>query len=213
MADIIPTVVPKSLDDVARIIGIFPEAPIHIDIADGRFAPNTTWTLKPGEKLPDATRIAYEVHLMVENPLQQGMMFARAGTRRIIAHVESFDHAEQAREAFKMWQAAGASEIGIGVLFSTPIEALAPYVALCDFVHLMTIATVGKQGIPFESRSPERVAAFHTRYPSIPISVDGGGNKETIVKLKEAGATRFCIGSALAKAKNPHKTFEEFAGL
>jgi len=207
-ADIIPTVVPKSLDDVARARKRYPfAASLHVDIADGVFAPNTTWTVGPVEKLPDAGAANYEVHLMVQNPLQAGLSFARAGARRIIGHVEAFDHAERAQEAFDMWQKAGAKEVGIAILLETPLEELTFYVGLCDFVHMMTIASIGKQGIPFDQRSVERVTTLHKRYPHVTISVDGGENARTIEKLTEAGATRFCVGSVLAKARNPEKEF------
>lgn len=208
MADIIPTVVPKTLDDVVKARKRYPfAASLHVDIADGIFAPNTTWAISPTEKLPEAAAANYEVHLMVQNPLQAGLSFARAGASRIIGHVEAFDHAERAQEAFDMWQKAGAKEVGIAILMETSLEELTFYVGLCDFVHMMTIATIGKQGIPFDPRSIERVATLHKRYPHITISVDGGESKDTIGQLLDAGATRFCVGSALSKAKDAEKEF------
>lgn len=215
MIEIIPTVVPKSLDDVAlarKRYGAFAPA-LHIDIADGIFAHNTTWSVSPVEKLPDAATVRYEVHLMVQNPLQAGLSFARAGAQRIIGHVEAFDHAERAQEAFDMWQKAGAKEVGIAILMETPLEELTFYASLCDFVHMMTIASIGKQGIPFDPRSIDRVATLHKRYPHVTISVDGGGSKDTIDGLLHAGATRFCVGSVLAKAKNPAKEYARLAAV
>lgn len=208
MLEIVPTVVPKSLTDVVDARARYSFAPsLHIDIADGIFAPNTTWSLGPTEKLPDATAAEYEVHLMVHNPLQTGLSFARAGAKRIIGHIESFDHAERAREAFDMWQHGGAKETGVAILLDTPLEELTFYVELCDFVHMMTIAKIGKQGAAFDERSIERVAAVRKRYPHVTISVDGGGSKDTISDLVRAGASRLCVGSALAKAKDPEKEF------
>jgi ribulose-phosphate 3-epimerase len=210
MIEIIPTVVPQSLGDVVaarKRYGAF--APLlHVDIADGVFAPNTTWTVGLSEKLPDVGDARYEVHLMVQNPLQAGLSFARAGAHRIIGHVEAFAHAERAQEAFDMWHKAGAAEIGIAILIETPLEELAYYLALCDFVHVMTIANIGSQGSTFDDRGLERVAQIRRRYPRVTISVDGGATEASIAVLAEAGATRFCVGSTLAKAKNPEKTYE-----
>lgn len=209
MAEIIPTVVPSSLDDIAaaraRYGSLTPA--LHIDVTDGVFAPKKTWSIRPGEKLPDATVARYEVHLMVENPLQMGMMFAHAGARSIIGHVESFSNAECAREAIDMWQKAGARETGIAVLLSTPLQELIMYSRICDFVHVMTVETIGAQGAPFDERSLDRIVQLHERFPSLTISVDGGGNASTISQLAAKGATRFCVGSALSKAKDPAKEF------
>ena len=43
-----------------------------------------------------------------EKPLGIGVAFARAGAARIIAHIEAFEHAEQAREVFSMWKQAAS---------------------------------------------------------------------------------------------------------
>ena len=209
MPEIIPTVVPAALADVAaareRYGLITPN--IHIDIADGVFAPNSTWTIDPAERLPEAGSAVYEVHLMVAHPLQSGLSFVRAGAKRVMAHVETFDHAEQASEVFDMWQRAGVQEVGIAILLTTPLEELSFYLQLADFVHVMTIEKIGKQGIPFDPRGVDRVAQLRAKYPDLTISTDGGGNADTIEALARAGATRFCVGSALAKAKSPEKEF------
>lgn len=209
MPEIIPTVVPESLADVGsareRYGLITPN--LHIDIADGVFAPNKTWSLGPVERLPESGSAVYEVHLMVTHPLQTGISFIRAGAKRVIAHIESFDHAEQASEIFDMWQCAGVQEIGIAILLSTPLEELPFYIQLADFVHVMTIEKIGKQGMPFDQRGIDRVAQLHAKYPALVISTDGGETSETVDDLARAGARRFCIGSALAKAKNLDKEY------
>ncbi len=209
MIEIIPTVVPQSFDDIiaakARYFAFSKN--MHIDAVDGIFAPNRTWMPLSGEKLPEAASILYEAHLMIDNPLSYGVSFARAGAKRIIAHVESFNNAECAQEAFDMWQKAGAKEVGVAINFDTRLEELAPYAVLCDFVHVMTIRTIGKQGAPFEEDSIARVADLHLRYPGMTISVDGGAGADSIPRLEEAGATRFCVGTALAKAKDPAKEY------
>lgn len=209
MPEIIPTVVPQSLADVtaARERYGLTTPNLHIDIADGVFAPNKTWTIGPIERLPESGPAVYEVHLMVTHPLQMGIAFIRAGAKRVIAHVESFDHAEQASEVFDMWQRAGVQEIGIAILLSTRLEELPFYVQLADFVHVMTIETIGKQGIPFDPRGIDRVAQLRAKYRDLVISTDGGGTQETVQSLAKAGATRFCVGSTLAKTKNLDKEY------
>jgi len=210
MREIIPTVVPDGFDDVVaaknRYGGFSPR--LHVDCSDGRFAPKKTWLPLSGEKLPDASSLLYEAHLMVENPFSLGVAFARGGAKRIIGHVEAFHNAESAREAFEMWRRAGAEEVGVAVLFDTSLAEFAPYVRLADFVHLMTIAKIGEQGQPFEPTSLTRILGFHARFPDTIISVDGGEPVATVGDLARAGAERFCIGAALAKAKDPAKEYE-----
>lgn len=211
MIEIVPTVVPQSLEDVVaakKRYGAFSSA-LHIDAADGTLALNRTWLPLSGEKLPDAATSRYEAHLMIDNPLSIGVAFARAGAIRIIGHIEAFSNAENAQEAFDMWTKAGAREVGVAILLDTPLEDLMPYMQLCDFVHMMTIAKIGKQGYKFDDRSIARVQEVHGRYPQTTISVDGGETKDIVDDLARAGASRFCIGSALVKAKDPQKAYTQ----
>lgn len=208
--EIIPTVVPDSLDAVVQARDQY--APyvqaLHIDTADGRFAPNETWAPHSGETLPDPKETYYEAHMMVKNPLAAGSAFAHAGARRIVGHVETFANAESAREAFKMWRGAGAKEVGLGILFGTPLEVLEPYLPLCDCIIMMTIARIGTQGIPFEEGAVARVEALHARHPKLLISVDGGVSAKNISALARAGARRFSVGSAIAKSPDPAAAYE-----
>lgn len=205
--EIIPTVVPQAFDDILAARKRYAFAPsLHIDVCDGVFAQGKTW-IPAGEKLLDTATVTYEAHLMLEQPLSVGVSFARAGVRRVIAHVESFENADSARDAFALWRSAGVSEIGLAALMTTPLSELVPYLRLCDFVHLMTIANIGKQGFPFDPASIPRVRDFHTRNAQMRISVDGGETEENVDDLAEAGASRFCIGSVLAKAKDPEKEY------
>ncbi len=213
--EIIPTVVPGAFEDIVKShtqMSVFAPA-LHVDIADGAFAPNTTWLPQPGDLFPEIKTTAYEVHMMVENPLSYGVLCAKAGAYRIVAHVEAFDNAEKARDTFNMWRVSGVKEIGIAALIETSLETLAPYIALCDEILLMTIARVGTQGIPFEERSSERVAEAYAMFPETRIAVDGGVSEKNIKELRKAGASRFSIGSAIARAANPEAMYNTLFSL
>jgi len=213
MREIIPTVVPGEFQDVldARKRYAFAKS-IHIDAVDGTFAPGKTWLPLSGERLLDAKTTCYEAHLMIENPLSMGLAFVRAGVRRIIGHVEAFNHSEHAQETMGMWQKAGADDVGVAILMDTPLSELSPYAALIDTVLVMTIASVGKQGAPFDERAIARIVEIHERFPELTIAVDGGVSKANIEKLADAGASRFCVGSAFSRAKEPEQLFTLLQG-
>jgi ribulose-phosphate 3-epimerase len=202
MADvtIIPTVVPSTLKDIETAQVHYGEfAPsIHIDCADGIFAPNLTWMPHRGEMLPAHETVFYEAHLMAHDPREVGTTFAHAGGKRIFGHVEAFSNPSEARHAFEEWKAAGAQETGIAVLIETPIADLDPYIDICDEILLMTIATIGQQGGPFDERGVGRVSELHAQHPFVTIGVDGGVSEINIKQLAHAGASRFCVGTALA---------------
>lgn len=213
--EIIPTVVPASFDDIAALaarVGAYAPA-IHVDIADGIFAPNTTWPYaKAGEYdasalMPFGIDMQLEVHLMVADPAGVGAACVRAGASRVIGHVEAMNH--NAGDILEGWKSAGARQVGLGILFATPLETLDPYIPLVDVVQMMTIGSIGVQGLPFDERAPARVAQLHERHPELQISVDGGVSEATIGPLARAGARRFCAGSVLSKSADPTSTYRQ----
>ena len=214
MIEIIPTVVPASFDDVRATAERYPFArSIHVDFADGIFAPNTTW-LPQQTSRGVASRdnsMPWEAHLMVADPLALGERCIAAGATRVIGHIEAT--ADKSADILHSWKAAGANEVGLALLAQTSIEAIDPFASVCDFTMLMTIASIGVQGLPFDEHGPDRVRAMHARFPILTIEVDGGVNETTILPLASAGASRFCAGSVLSKSPEPHSTYRRLLAL
>lgn len=212
--EIIPTIVPASFEDIRNAAERYAFASIiHIDAGDGRFVPNTTWQPNEGDILP--TALSWEAHLMLTEPLEAGIRYAKAGASRIIAHLEVFEDSARIPYAFEAWKAAGAHEVGLALKINTPLEGLTPYASLCDSVLIMTIASIGQQGSPFDPRGIERIRVLHAQFPSLSIAADGGINESNIAALARAGATRFYVGSALASSADPtavHKRLLDTVG-
>lgn len=215
MKEIIPTVVPASFDDLAvrlNIVRGFARS-LHIDAADGKFAPNTTWLPQSGERIPGLNALRVEAHLMVANPLEAGVAFVKAGASRVIAHREAFADMATISAAFDAWKMAGAQEVGLALKMDTAPEAVAEIATRCDSITLMSIAQIGQQGATFESSSVARVRDFHQRFPQLTIAVDGGVSEANIVELAHAGASRFCVGSALSSSSDPAAVYKRLHEL
>jgi ribulose-phosphate 3-epimerase len=209
MIEIIPTVVPASLAAIeagAEKYIAFAGA-LHIDAADGLFAPNTTWMPQSDEHFATRNSFVYEAHLMVADPVHIGLDFIASGAERVLGHIEAL-RGSAAADVLAAWKSAGAKEVGLGILMDTPLEALDPVIAHVDMVQMMTISRIGVQGLPFDDRAPARVAQLHAQHPHLLISVDGGVNEETIAVLAKAGARRFCAGSVLSKSPDPAATYK-----
>ena len=220
MIEIIPTVVPHSLSDIeatADACSAFARV-LHVDIADGMFARNVTWPYSAPAML-DAAMLGdfralgmqVEVHLMVENPRELGSLCAQAGALRIIGHIEVMKG--NAAEVFGEWKKSGAKEVGLGILFQTPLNVLDPHLSNCDVVQMMTIASIGMQGIPYETSAPARIEKLYVGHPDLLIGVDGGVSEKNIVELTKAGARRFCAGSALSTSADPAASYRNLLAL
>jgi len=209
--EIIPTVVPHSFDDVRAAAARNPFArSLHVDFADGLFAPNTTWFPASASRLA-IDGVALEAHLMVKEPREMGELLAASGFARIIGHIEAMG--EDVGATLSAWRKEGAQEVGLGVLFATHLEAIYPYIPKCDVIQMMSIASIGVQGIPYESSAPDRIALLHREYPELLIADDGGVSEANIGELAKAGVRRFCVGSALSKSLDPASTYRSLLTL
>lgn len=211
--EILPTSVPRTRDDFlfdARTISTFTNR-MHLDVTDGAFTPGFSWPYYERGMLgevtfADAPPLFIEVHLMVKEPRDIGLRFIDAGARRIIAHKESFSSPGDMQQTLELWRERGA-EAGLALLLDTPIHTFAPQAGLCDFVHLMTIASIGTQGIPFDARGIDRVRVIHANFRGLTISVDGGVSEQNIGEMVRSGARRFCVGTAVMKAMEPSAAY------
>src|SRR6185503_20763271 len=68
---------------------------IHVDVMDGHFVPNLTIGPPVLRALRAATRMALDVHLMIETPENTLAEYLDAGADWISVHVEATDHLQR----------------------------------------------------------------------------------------------------------------------
>jgi ribulose-phosphate 3-epimerase len=208
--EIVPTCVPHDVRDLvssAEKARSFTQK-LHIDIDDGIMTAAMTWPfVMPGTfegvTLTPIAGTEATIHLMTKDPRAIGTALAFAGATCVIGHIESFPSPSDARDALSVWQKSGAIEVGLSILLDTPLEHLKPVIDVCEIVQVMSVASIGLQGAPFDARAIARVQELHERYPHRVIAVDGGINENNIGELVKAGATRFGVGAALMRDPNP----------
>lgn len=207
MFEIIPGILEKDWKAIERkleIIKPFAKS-VHVDILDGKFTPNTTF-LDPTPFAKYSQDFFFELHMMVDNPIQYLESFAKAGFRRFLGHIEKMpDQAEFVAKA----QLLG--EVGLAIDGPTPVEDIKVPISDLDSILIMTI----KAGFSGQEFNPEYLKKIEmlsvgdpsTRFPrsGLVIEVDGGVNEETIVLAKNAGANRFISTSCIFGAQNPQE--------
>ena len=214
--DIIPTVVSRDHDallEAIRVVSPFSRK-IHVDIDDGLFTPHLSWPYIELGRYGDITLsipegISAGAHLMVREPRTIGIELIKAGVRSIIGHIEACTDFADAETMLTQWRAAGASEVGLAILTNTPLRDIELCVRFCDVIQVMSIATIGVQGAPFDPRAVERIRALRAAHPDLLIAIDGGVSLATIADLVAAGATRFGVGSAISKAPDPAIAYQQ----
>jgi ribulose-phosphate 3-epimerase len=103
--------------------------------------------------------------------------------------------------------------LGLAIGAATDPTFVEPFVNDIDYVQFMGIATIGKQGQPFDPRVVDRIRTFKKKHPDIPIQVDGGVTLETAPALLDAGADRLIVGHALRDAPDIRKALAAFNDL
>ena len=202
MNEVIPGILEQEWSEIEKKLAIIKpfSRTVHIDLLDGKFAPNTTF-LDPAPFAQHSKDFFFELHMMVDEPIDYLEPWAAAGIRRFIGQVEKMED----QIAF-VAKAQMYGEVGLGVDAATKPEAITVDYEDLDFLFAMTV----KAGFSHQSFLPDalkKVSYFRER-TGIPIEVDGGVNDKTILEAKKAGATRFISTGFLFKNEDPVKAYK-----
>jgi ribulose-phosphate 3-epimerase len=180
-------------DDLIRIT---PHADIlHVDVADGHFAPALLFFPDLVARLRAETALPIHVHLMVADAvlLSQIDQFAEAGADLISLHVENANAAEGLSRI-----AAHGVKAGMVLRVETPVAQAAPWLGRLDMLTLLGTA-IGVKGQGLDASATARlqeaarlIAASGRR---IVLAADGGIRDTTVPLLRQAGAETVVMGS------------------
>ncbi len=227
MGVIIPAVLPKSrreLDETLARLARVPGAPtIQIDVVDGHFASPASWPYSEGREEPEAVpallESCFDADLMVAEPERVADTWLAAGAARLTLHLETL--ADPGGTLARLKERHGhdkslspcSFELGLAVSIETDLRELEPHLPHIDYVQLMGIATIGRQGEPFDPRTLARVRALRAAHPKLTIQIDGGVTRESAPDLLAAGADRLVVGHAIARAPDPSQAFADFSAI
>ena len=180
-------------DDLTRIT---PFADIlHIDVADGHFAPALLFFPDLVAALRSQTAIPIHVHLMVADQvlLAQIDQFAEAGADLISLHVEN-GNAGAGLERI----ASHGLKAGMVLRVETPVARAAEWVKQLDMLTLLGTA-IGVKGQGLDpsagARLGEAAALIAGAGRRVILAADGGIRDTTVPLLRGAGAETVVMGS------------------
>ena len=183
----------------------------HFDVGDGHFIPEITVgtiVLASISPLVRGWGARLDCHLMVAEPERHFEAVANAGGDSVTFHVEACD--DPARAVAH----ARSLGLGIGVAFN-PETSVEEAVAAADGVDLVLCMSIhpGYSGQTFMPDALERIARLRSLLPAgTRVQVDGGINRETIVKARAAGADLLVAGSAVFWSDDPATSYRELVG-
>jgi ribulose-phosphate 3-epimerase len=169
---------------------------IHVDVMDGHFVPNLTLGPPVVRSVRRATKLPFDVHLMIEEPERSLADYAAAGADRIGVHVETCPHLHRTVQ-----QIRGLGKKACVVLNpSTPAVAVEAVLGDVDQVLVMSV-NPGFGGQSFIEGVLPKIAQLRRwideRELAVELEVDGGISPDTIERAARAGANVFVAGAAV----------------
>jgi ribulose-phosphate 3-epimerase len=198
-------------DDLTRIT---PHADIlHVDVADGHFAPALLFFPDLVARLRDQTALPIHVHLMVADAvlLSQIDQFAEGGADLISLHGENANAADGLDRI-----AALGLKTGMVLRVETPVAEAAPWLDGLDMLTLLgTAIGVKGQGLnpAATARLTEAKGLIAGTGRRIVLAADGGIRDTTVPSLRAAGAETVVMGSLAFGAQDLGERMRWLHGL
>lgn len=168
---------------------------IHLDIMDGKFVPNTSFTYEEIKTIISSINKPLDVHLMVKNIDEYIYDYAMLNTEYITFHYETI-HSLKTIKKIKDY----GIKCGIAIKPSTNVEEIYDLLPYIDLVLVMSVEP-GKGGQKFIEGSQLKIKKLKDKIKSLDlhvlVSVDGGINITTSNLCKQSGVDILVIGSAL----------------
>ena len=169
---------------------------VHLDVMDGSFVPNISFGLPVIAALRPLSSLVFDVHLMIDEPLRYVKRFAEAGADYITVHLEACTDVAETLQAIRR----EGKGVGLSIKPATPVEAVYPYLPLCDMVLIMSVEPgYGGQALIPETMDKMRILKEKIVADGLPVlvEVDGGINLQTAPRARECGADVLVAGSAV----------------
>ena len=170
---------------------------LHIDIMDGIFVPNKTWTIEETKTLVENHTKPLDVHLMVSDIKKYIDDFSTLNPTYITFHFEATENPKEIIEYIK----SKNIKVGISIKPRTTVEDLIPYLNLVDLILIMSVEP-GKGGQEYLTSANEKIDELELlrnayKYNYL-IEVDGGINNNTIKEC--LNADMFVVGSYITSS-------------
>lgn len=215
--EIIPAILTNSFEDFDKKIRAVEQYVkwVHLDVADGDFAPNQTWG-DPVQIHDYEPGVFIEAHLMIEEPevVIEDWLTGRSeerdsGIQRIYFHYEATSEHEMVIEKIRSFD----TEVGLAVLPQTSLSVIGELFTKVDAVLLFS-GTLGFYGgaegwEKNEQSTLSKIAQLRQHHPKLFIAVDGGMNPDNAKKAVKAGANGIIAGGYIFNNENPAQAVEK----
>lgn len=171
---------------------------LHLDVMDGLFVPSLSIGIPVIEKIRPVSRMFFDCHLMIREPIRYIDAFTDAGADSITVHYEACEDLEDTIAAIRK----RGIKCGISINPGTDVIKIIPYLKLCDMVLIMSVEP-GFGGQKFIEDTLDKLRKLKQIREELglgfDIEVDGGVTTGNLKSILEAGANIIVAGSSIFK--------------
>jgi len=170
---------------------------IHVDVADGHFAPNISLGPDTVRAIRKVTKLPLDIHLMITNPEKFYEPFLSAGGDIITVHAEATSRSFLNKLSKEVHQKD--KKVGLALKPSTSIPSwLGKETEPFDVILVLSV----NPGFPGQAFLPSvmpkvRKVARLADSGELDVEVDGGVDQENASVIVEAGATVLVAGASI----------------
>ncbi len=185
---------------------------IHLDVMDGQFVPNTTFDHVKINELRPLTKIPFDAHLMINEPVKHVKDYVDAGSDIITVHTEVCDESSfgEIHDILK------SSQVGVGLAINPDTELpdwSKRFLPSLDQLIVMSVIP-GKSGQKYIESSHEKtqklVHVLKEHGFEGCIEADGGVTLDNVGLCFVDGARAFVGGSAIIGQSDVRLVIREF---
>ena len=169
---------------------------LHLDVMDGRFVPSISFGMSVISSIRKESKMFFDVHLMIEEPIRYIKEFAESGADGITVHIEACSDIKSTIAEIKKYGKKAAVSINPG----TPVDKIADILEDVDMVLVMSV-NPGFGGQKFIDNTIEKIEKLDKirkdKCLDYKIEIDGGINIENIGYVIEKGVDIAVAGTAV----------------
>lgn len=202
----------KSLINKIELAEKFGADMIHLDVMDGKFVPNTTFSFDVIKNLRGITKLPFDAHLMIQSPDSYLDSFIDAGCDIITTHSEVCNGE---KEFEKMSAKLISNGISPGLAINPATDLPGWIYSHLDDLDVLIIMSVNP-GFAGQKFIPEVLPKMKNLIPKLRengytgyIEADGGIDQSTIESCFEVGCRIFVMGNAIFGSEDIDKRISE----
>lgn len=176
---------------------------IHLDIEDGNFINNITFGIKMVSELRQYSNLAFNIHLMVTNPINYLTALKQVDNISVFFQVEAVLNPIEVLAAFRQ------VNIPAGLAF-LPITPLEPYYYILKKVNEILIMTSEPDGMGqcFIEEMLLKIKVLADHFPRLMIWADGDINQSNADRVIAAGVRNIVMGREVFQSPDIRKTLD-----